>query len=520
MDAATKYSDKLARVFIREKGANSDANSSEDSDLDLLGIISDDPILYKKQLLVQRSLDEIGLRPFHWKLFCLNGFGYAADSALVSCQLLSQTQVNVEFDRTGSNNPIYGVSTASAVGLLAGAIFWGLGADAIGRRLAFNSSLFVCAIFVLIAGAMPSFISFCALVALYSAGAGGNYILDATNFLEFLPKKYAYLTTILAIWWGVGYLVTALLAWAFFTNFSCASVETCTYSNNKGWRYLHYTVGGLMFVLAILRVVVIRMPHTPKWLVTQGRDAEAVAFLTKLGLDYDVHVSITEQKLSDIGALAEDEGWRWSWKKLLKHSRGLYATKPMAWSTTLVFALWILIGIANPLYSTFLPYYLSTRGYDDSTASTYITWRNYVIEQVCGLVGPLLALPLIHTKYIERRGTLAIGALLTMAFQFGLTQIKTPTQNLALNSVIGAVSNIFFGALYGVTPELFPTSSRATGYGISVAINRICNIMANIIAGYADVTTSAPLFVCAALNAAIALVSLLIPIEPAEKIIP
>ena len=57
------------------------------------------------------------------------------------------------------------------------------------------------------------------MVAIYSAGAGGNYamlvffatlfvaiptlsfgISDATNFLEFLPHRWAFLTTILAIW--------------------------------------------------------------------------------------------------------------------------------------------------------------------------------------------------------------------------------------------------------------------------------------------------------------------------------
>ena len=42
-------------------------------------------------------------------------------------------------------------------------------------------------------------------VAIYSAGAGGNYILDATNFLEFLPSTHAWLVTFMATWWAVGY---------------------------------------------------------------------------------------------------------------------------------------------------------------------------------------------------------------------------------------------------------------------------------------------------------------------------
>ncbi len=52
---------------------------------------------------------------------------------------------------------------ASQIGLLVGAAAWGFTADIIGRKLAFNTSLFSCAIFVLIAAGMPSYISFATL---------------------------------------------------------------------------------------------------------------------------------------------------------------------------------------------------------------------------------------------------------------------------------------------------------------------------------------------------------------------
>jgi hypothetical protein len=183
----------------------SDSDSDISADGNLFGVVTDDIVLYKTQTLIQKALDEIGMTRFHWKLFLLNGFGYAADSLLVVCQSIAQPQVNLQFGR--ENDIIPGVSTASAVGLLVGAIFWGMGADIIGRRLAFNSSLFVSAIVVIIAGAMPSYLSFTAMVAIYSAGWGGNYILDATNFFEFLPRDRAHLTTILAVWWVSKYLL-------------------------------------------------------------------------------------------------------------------------------------------------------------------------------------------------------------------------------------------------------------------------------------------------------------------------
>jgi MFS family permease len=59
---------------------------------------------------------------------------------------------------------VAGVALASQVGLLVGAAVWGFSADVIGRKLAFNSSLFLCAAFVLIAGGMPNYISFAAML--------------------------------------------------------------------------------------------------------------------------------------------------------------------------------------------------------------------------------------------------------------------------------------------------------------------------------------------------------------------
>lgn len=68
-----------------------------------------------------------------------------------------------EFGNPDKSGKLAGVALSSQIGLLVGAAVWGFSADVIGRKLAFNTSLFICAIFVLIAGAMPSYISFSAM---------------------------------------------------------------------------------------------------------------------------------------------------------------------------------------------------------------------------------------------------------------------------------------------------------------------------------------------------------------------
>jgi hypothetical protein len=71
-------------------------------------------------------------------------------------------------------------------------------------------------------------------VAIYSAGAGGNYILDATNLLEFLPGNYAWLATFLSIRWAVGYTITGFFAWGFMANFSCAPDADLVFAKTTG----------------------------------------------------------------------------------------------------------------------------------------------------------------------------------------------------------------------------------------------------------------------------------------------
>lgn len=132
----------------------------------------------------------------------LNGFGYVAlpaisnmclqkdpryavDSLLLLLQSIISTQAGYEF------NPAYerALTIAVYVGMLLGALFWGLSADIIGRRFAFNVSLFICSIFSTVAGAAANWISLAVFIALLGFGGGGNLILDTTVFLEYLPSN-------------------------------------------------------------------------------------------------------------------------------------------------------------------------------------------------------------------------------------------------------------------------------------------------------------------------------------------
>ncbi|KZP19072.1 MFS general substrate transporter [Athelia psychrophila] len=260
---------------------NHEVISAASSDKDLLasGMQLVDPALNAKMHIVNNAIDEIGWTPYHWKLFVLNGFGYGVDSGILLLQSIIATQAAAEF------NPSFtrGLTIAVYVGMFVGALFWGYTADVIGRRFCFNTSLFISSIFAILAGASPNWPVLGLFICLSAFGAGGNLILDTTVFLEYLPSQKQWLLTLLAAWWGVGQFVAGLFAWVFLPNYSCTpAVETCTYANNKGWRYEMYTCGGLVLVMSILRITVIRLHETPKFLLGQGKDEQVVDILSNI----------------------------------------------------------------------------------------------------------------------------------------------------------------------------------------------------------------------------------------------
>ncbi|KAF7530959.1 hypothetical protein G7054_g9324 [Neopestalotiopsis clavispora] len=471
-----------------EKGSQTDRPSADVStgqSEDLLGLQDLDTALNMKMHLVNDAIDEIGWTPYHWKLFALNGFGYAVDSLVLLLQSVIASQAFKELGPTGYSA---GLTIAVYVGMLTGAIFWGLSADMIGRRWAFNISLFICSAAAIVAGAAPSWPSLGFFIAMVGFGGGGNLILDTTVFLEF-PERW-----------------------------NCASADDCPRDSNWGWRYTMFTAGALVFVLSVLRVTVIRLKETPKYLLGRGEDTALVESLHSIATKYKRPCSLTVEKLEACGRVrSADRGSGFSAGEAVIHLKGLFSTRQLALSTLLIWLSWTLIGLAYPLFYVFLKKkhsaYLASRG-ATAGVSTYDTWRNYALTNVSGIFGPMLAAWLCERRALGRRYTMVIGALVTMAFFFAYTAVHTPAQNVGFSCAIGFCLNIYYGTLYAYTPEVLPSAHRATGNGVAVACNRVMGIISAVVGTTANTSTSAPIYVCAALFIGMAAVSASFPFEP------
>lgn len=276
-----------------------------------------------------------------------------------------------------------------------------------------------------------------------------------------------------------------------------------------------YTSGALVFILSILRVTVIRLRETPKYLLGRGEDAQLVANFHSMAKTYNRPCSITLSQLEACGTVSSTHGKsKFSIDELATHFRGLFANRRIGLSTVLIWISWTLIGLAYPLFYVFLSSYLASRGAEFGQLSAYITWRNYALVNVSGIFGPMLAGHMANYPLLGRKYTMVIGALITMAFFFAYTQITSEAENVGISCAIGFTLNIYYGTLYAYTPEVLPSAHRATGNGVAVACNRFMGILSAVIATVAGTGTSVPIFLCAALYAVMALVAVSFPFEP------
>jgi len=484
-----------------------------------------DPVYEAKAKMLNKAMQDIGMGRYQWQLFIVIGFGWAMDNLWPIVTSLIFTPITNEF--TPTRPPL--LSLSQNIGLLFGAVFWGFGCDIFGRRWAFNLTIGITAVFGMIAASSPNFAAIGTFAALWSVGVGGNLPVDSAIFLEFLPGSHQYLLTILSIYWALAQVFATLVAWPLLGNLTCQQTDTtCTRGENMGWRYFMIVMGGVALLMFIGRFVFFTIFESPKFLMGKGRDTDAVRIVHEVARRNGKECSLTIEELESCnnfalpGTVQQTSTASAAVKRKLQkldssHVKALFATKKLAFSTSTITLVWAFIGLGYPLYNAFLPYIQATRGADFGDGSTYITYRNSLIIAVLGVPGCILGAVLVETPHIGRKGTLALSTVLTGVFLLCSTTALTSNALLGWNCAYNFMSNIMYAVLYAYTPEIFPTKDRGTGNAITASANRVFGIMAPIVAMFADLETSAPVYVSGALFIAAGILVLILPFESRGK---
>jgi putative MFS transporter len=328
---------------------------------------------------------------------------------------------------------IGGILTANLFGMFLGAALSGVVADRFGRRAVFTWTLLAYSLLTGLSAFAWSAASLAAIRFLAGLGLGGELPVASTLVSEFAPAERRGRTVVLLeSFWAYGTVIAALIG---------ATVVPL----HEGWR-----IALLIGTLPALYVFVIRraIPESPRWLLAQGRIAEARKVAERAGI-----VAETPQAAPVRATLAE------------------LFSRSLAQRTVMLWLLWIALVVSYYGIFTWLPSLLATKGFSVREALAL----NFAIA-VFQIPGYYAAAALVER--LGRKPTLVaflICAAIGSFFFAGATLAAQPSVAAVIGW--GAVIAFFnlgaWGVTYTYTPELYPTAVRATGAGFAAGAGRL-----------------------------------------------
>jgi putative MFS transporter len=404
-------------------------------------------------LTVQEAVDRIGFGRFQKRLLRVCGVTWAADGAEVLLLGFALPSVIEDFGISPTQAGL--IASATFAGMLVGAWFWGTISDYIGRRLGFQLTVLIFAVFGLLSAFAPGWEWLAVLRFLTGFGLGGALPLDFSLYAEYLPRENRGRNLVLLeSFWAVGTIMAAGLAWLIVPSF--------------GWRPLLATSA-----LATVLVLWIRrsIPESPRYLAISGRIDEAKEILAR--------IATANGRPAPEGALTVGQRQAGSPVASLWAPR-LRRVTVMLWIT------WFCISLAYYGIFTWLPAVFVERGLPPLQ-----TYQNTFILALAQLPGFFSAAYLVERW--GRRNTLALYLLASGVATF-LFAIVTGFGGLLASAILMSFFSLgAWGSLYAWTPELYPTEIRTTGMGWASGMARVAGVISPTLGGI--------LFALALLNA-------------------
>jgi putative MFS transporter len=392
-------------------------------------------------------LDRVPLNRFHWRLLVLSGLGWMFDAMDVLMLSFLLAPIRAEFALDATRVGL--VASATFVGMFLGAAVAGRLADRYGRRTIFTVTLVIFSLGSALSALAPTYETLLAARVIAGLGLGGELPVVATLVSELSPRAYrGRMIVLLESFWAYGTILAGIVA--------------ITVVANYGWRW-GFAVGALpaLYVAYLRRA----LPESPRFLAEKGRAPEADAVVRR------VERAGGGALLTLAPAVAPVRAGR---TRIAELFSGRYARR-----TVMLWILWF--GVVLTYYGMFLwiPSLLVARGFDDVRPGQ--ANMLFFLSTLAQVPGYFSAAWLVERW--GRKPTLVLYLLGTAlsAFMFGNLGAGTDVAQTNLVVLWLALLSFFnlgaWGVVYTYTPELYPTSIRATGAGVAAAVGRIGGII-------------------------------------------
>lgn len=410
------------------------------------------------RLTRSQRLDRLPYTRKHNRLLMGSGVGWALDAMDIGLISFIMAALAQEWDLT--NTEVSWLASIGFVGMAIGASVGGLLADKIGRRQVFALTMLVYGIATGLSAFSTGLGVLIAFRFVVGLGLGAELPIASTLVSEYAPKRIrGRVVVALESFWAVGWLAAACIGY-----FLVPTVD-------NGWRWA-LALGAVPALWAL--VIRFALPESVRFLESKDRHTEAESAVQ----EFEAAAGITtpeQQKAPEVFEESRKVDYRELFGQRFRR-------------TTI--ALWLTwFGVNFSYYGAFiwLPTLLSQNG-----MTLVKSFEFTLFMTLAQLPGYFAAAVLVEVW--GRRATLAsflagsaVGAVL-----FGTApQIaeslfpgdQPAAQALAL--AFGCTLSFFnlgaWGALYATTPEVYPTTVRASGSGAATAFGRIAALAAPLL---------------------------------------
>lgn len=395
---------------------------------------------------VAGRLDALPFTRAHLKVLTGSGLGWALDAMDVGLVSFILAALIVDWSLTGEQASW--IASAGFVGMAIGATLGGLLADRFGRRSVFAVTLLVYGLATGASALAGGLVALLVLRVVVGLGLGAELPVASTYVSEFAPARMrGRLIVILEAFWAIGWTAAALIGFFVIPNV------------DDGWRWA-FALGAIPALYAL--VVRWGLPESARWLERQGRHADAAAVVDRFeesaAIGSDAR-HLAGSPSAPATALSGRERMRALWSREFRVRTGALWT------------VWFCVNFAYYGAFIWIPTILFSQGYDLVKSFGFT-----LVITLAQLPGYAVAAWLIEVW--GRRVTLSVflagSAIAAVLFGTAGTEAAIIASGMALSFFnLGA-----WGALYAVTPEMYPTSLRATGSGWAAGIGRIASIVA------------------------------------------
>jgi putative MFS transporter len=391
-------------------------------------------------------LDRLPFTRLHLRVLTGSGLGWALDAMDVG--LISFILAALAAHWSLAPTETAWIASIGFVGMAVGASVGGLLADRFGRRQVFAITLLVYGIATGASALVGGLAALLVLRFLVGLGLGAELPVASTYVSEFAPARIrGRLIVILEAFWAVGWTVAALIGYLVIPG------------SDDGWRWA-FALGAIPAAYAL--VVRWGLPESARWLARRGRYAEADAVVRSFEQSGGVApppASVTVQDEVPAAALSTRDRLAALWAAEFRVR------------TACLWLVWFCVNFSYYGAFIWIPTILVSQGYDLVRSFGFT-----LIITLAQLPGYAVAAWLIEVW--GRRLTLSVflagSAISAVLFGTATGEGVVIATGMALSFFnLGA-----WGALYAVTPEMYPTSLRATGSGWAAGVGRIASIIA------------------------------------------